>query len=172
MKKIFVVLAKLLGLATFFFVVYFLLQVVMMLPMLFASWSDDPKNLALSLLGILAPVLIALPFSFVLISKTEMLADRLGVGDDEGAAIISDSKGLFRIGLILMGVFFIVFNLPELIRMAIYSATLPPLVASSNDWTQVLSPALGLLFGLILAIKADVIAGVFWKGIKHNGGRG
>ena len=165
MRNLFIVAAKLLGLLQLFAALAYVTQSAFALGV-YRAWVEAQLSIYSSSMFAVWGIFILLSFSlaWVLVAQTEWLADRLRIRGDQESADLSDSR-ILRIGVKLLGFFFIASSLPYLgssLVRAIYeshggspaSSSFPLLLAS-------LIPLIQLVLALFFLFDTDrVVANI------------
>ena len=156
MRKLFVVFAKLLGLVQLYATVTAALQMLAMAAMVLRG-KINPFTGAVSFSGLVIFTGIALAIAWVLLKRTEWLADVVGIRDDAPVEGLERVPALV-VGIALIGVFVTVQALPRLVGALIGMQTHldeVPLQILVKDLVPYL---LQLAIGLFLALKPGAVA--------------
>jgi hypothetical protein len=156
MKKLFLVFAKLLGLVQLYATTVAALQMFAMVAMVLRG-AINPFTAAVSLGGLVLYTGVALAIAWVLLKRTEWLADLVGIRDDAPIEGLERVPALI-VGIALIGVFVTVRALPNLVGT---------LIGLRDQWAmaplrlvakQMVPHLVQLALGLFLALKPAAIA--------------
>jgi hypothetical protein len=170
MRQLFLVLAKLIGLIQLYWSLATLVQIGVSIEMLTAESKPEIYLLIKwGLVGFGAYFLLTLGLAWILLIKTDWLADKLGISDDIGPSIVSEAI-LLSAGIRLIGLYVAVTAAPALIKVFIETKGMAHgLGISSTDlkgvaqcisvsaWANIIRNALELCLGAFLAFKADTV---------------
>ncbi len=159
MKRLFIVIAKLFGLIQLSRMLIVLFQIVPQLGFFAVSGGEDEGDVFFrlySLSGSLAYFVMSGALAWLLLARTEWLANRCRIPDDNGEAL-PGAGTLLRVGTILVGVYVTVHAFPKLGReisnMFFYMSDMRPHQYIID--IEALPAAIELALGLYLALRSD-----------------
>lgn len=156
MKQLFYVFAKLLGLFQLYTALIGAMQWVSMLTMIARSVPEPFTGMLLGAAGALVFLAVAFAAAWILIVKTEWLADKVGIRDDAPVAGLGHVPAL-AVGICLIGIFVTVQSLPEVARLAL-ARDMWGNGAPGYIWPQLLPAVLKLVLGLVLGLRPGRVA--------------
>ena len=156
MRQLFIVVAKLLGFLQLYWSIALLGQIGVAVYMLTAQSSPlAHSTVKWGLAGFGAYFLLMLALAWILLAKTDRLADMLGITNEPGPSIISETI-LLSTGIRLIGLYVVVMAAPAIIKAFLdLQGTYHSMGISS--WSSVIRSGLELSLGCILALKADSV---------------
>jgi len=169
MRRIFIVLAKLIGLLQIYWGLTYLSSIALFIGQMARMESSEFGQLAIQMGGILGFALLAFGMAWVLLARTEWLADKLKIHADDELPALSDDVVL-RAGIKLVGVYILANAIPGLIK-AISEASAYGLWEGrlTAIWTKIIPSVLQVALGLFLAIRTERILSLLAKGEKAQG---
>ena len=169
MRRIFIVLAKLIGLLQIYWGLTYLSSIALFIGQMARMESSEFGQLAIQMGGILGFALLAFGMAWVLLARTEWLADKLKIHADDELPALSDDVVL-RAGIKLVGVYILANAIPGLIK-AISEASAYGLWEGrlTAIWTKITPSVLQVALGLFLAIRTERILSLLAKGEKAQG---
>ena len=169
MRRVFIVLAKLMGLLQIYWGLTFLTSVVMIFAHMPGGEGD--REFAMQLLGVCIYGVVAFGAAWLLLARTEWLADRLGIEADSAPVTLSKDVVL-QAGMKLIGVYFLTRALPSLVRGVMQVSRVGDWGGSASAlWTTTLPTVLQIVLALLLLIRTRWILGVIAKGEAASGKR-
>lgn len=158
MKNLFLVFAKLLGLYQLYMALLGALQLFAMVAM---TMGEAPgfASFLLGLAGVLVYLAVSLAIAWVLIAKTEWLAAKVGIHDNEPVVGL-DRVPALAVGVCLIGVFLTVQGIPRMIHMLQADWPLWSQAPFAVGLRKMLPSLVQPVLGLILAFKANALARV------------
>lgn len=177
MKKsdIYEIAIKLLGLYLFFKVIELLNHVITACvlyfqtknnPQLFGNFDQKP----LFILSIVNLVLVIL-FASLLTFKTKMLVKLVCKPDDytDTASLFADRKVIYEMALLIMGLFTVVWALPDFIfQIKNYLQLKDSLPDNDNSTNFILQSGIKIVIGLVAIVYANVLAKLFVRNNKNT----
>ncbi|GAB6082208.1 hypothetical protein JCM30471_11220 [Desulfuromonas carbonis] len=172
MRSLFVCLAKLLGLLQVYWSLTYLTSVSAALKAMTRIPGAQGQGSAMYAVGLVVFVVASFGLAWVLMFKTQWLADRLRI-IEQGAPVGLDAGATLRTGIALVGVFTSVEAIPELIKAlsewmthAYSSNSLAHAMSRqmlwqtrySELWTSVLPTAIQFVLGIFLMLKSNTVA--------------
>jgi hypothetical protein len=170
MRRLFLVLAKLIGFIQLYWSFATLAQIGFSIEMLTSEGKPEIHSMIKwGLAGFGAYFLLTLGLALILLAKTDWLADKLGISDDTGTSIVSEAT-LLSAGMRLIGMYVAVMAAPALTKVFVETKGMAhSLGISSTDlkgvalsisvsaWANIIRHGLELCLGVFLAFKADTI---------------
>ena len=157
MRKLFVVLAKLVGFLLIYWTLANFMQVGFMIWV--AAKEPDPAEAAKVLIG-LAGILVYIALSFVMVwlflAKTDWLANKLKIGADDMAGEVKEDAVL-RVGVRLIGIYVTVFAVPTFVGALLELPESAGGWQALSTWSKILPTAIQLALGLVLTLKATAV---------------
>jgi hypothetical protein len=163
MRRLFLVFAKLLGLLQLWWALLGFAQVVAICVAL-PSPSGPPRSwhiLATSV-GILIYIAFAFGFAWVLLARTEWVADKLGI-KDETAVLELEKHSALPVGVQLLGVFFSVHAVSNLVRELLYCYDNWSWGVSWSFWSRAIAEAVQLGLGVVLMLASERVVAIIAK---------
>jgi hypothetical protein len=157
MRPLFLVLAKLTGLLHLFWTLGNLVQMTFYIRVLISPGPDPEATDLLPLISYVLYLLLALVLAWILLMKTEALADKLGIRQNAPEPDLPAPRALLGVGTRLIGLFFTLKALPAIIRMLPEIQQALALGLRLHTQGSILAPLLQLALGLLLAFKADAV---------------
>ncbi len=173
MRKFFIAVAKVFGLLQVYYGLAYVTSIIPMIGMMTRAASDagvgvaatsfSGESLPYTMAGLVGTLVLTFGVAWLLLFRTQWLADKLSIPEEA----ISD--GLAQDAIILIGI--ILMGLQVTIRAApaFVAACFRP--AGFGSWTlsSMLSPAIKLAFGLLLAIRPQLVLRLLGQGEKTHG---
>lgn len=153
MRPLFLVLAKLTGLLHLYWTLGGIVQMFVLFGTMGSIGSGKSASSLIPSLGFAAYVALALGLTWILLAKTDWLADKLGIPADAPMERPSHAV-LLRVGIQLIGAFAVVQALPALARALVSLHQTSRFV----PWHSGVAPLVQLALGLFLAFRANTIA--------------
>ncbi len=161
MKRLFIVVAKLLGLMQLSQMVIVPLQIAPLFGFFAESGAKDADAVAVrlwALCGFLAYFLLSGALAWVLLARTEWLANRCRI-PDSGGEKVPGAETLLRLGTVVVGVYVTVHALPQLGRemssLFFYFPHMGAMGSANRLLMDALPAAIELALGLYLALRSD-----------------
>jgi hypothetical protein len=159
MRRLFLVLAKLVGLTQAFRAFMNLIQMGSVVNALLGSSPAEASDASLygSMVGVFVSFPLSLALAWLLLFRTEQVADFLRVGPDEPFPAFRRDV-LLNVGVKMIGLYLAAEAIPSLARWlfeARYFAQRRP--NFHITWTGILQPALALVVGIVLIAKTRQI---------------
>lgn len=162
MRRIFLVGGKLLGIVIAYWTLSALVQIVPFIQL----YSDPDAEAVLSGFWYISAFVIYAFLSgllaCVLLFRTEMVADILRIPPHDEAPIIRSPDTPLKIGLVLIGVYAVVMNFPDLARDLV-EVMAQRRMTNYYRLARVLDSALKVFLGAYLALKSDRVVEWIWK---------
>jgi hypothetical protein len=163
MRRLFLVLAKLVGLLQLYWALAGFIQIGPIFTMLHApSGPIQVEQILTNLIGIVLYFALSLGMAWLLLARTEWLADRLKV-QDEGGVDGLDKHPMLLVGVKLIGVYVTVLAIPSLARALLNSWQILAGQIGLRVWHGIIPSALQLGIGLFLALKSDKVVEIITK---------
>ena len=169
MRRIFITLAKLLGLLQFCWGVSFLASVVMLIGHI--PGDGNGGQIVVQFVGVLLYGVMAFGMAWLLLARTEWLADRLRIKAGDAPIVFSEAVVL-QGGMKLVGLYFLTRAVPSLVRSVLQASSFGLWKGhSSSLWTTIVSTALQVVLALLLVIRTDWVNRVIARGEGTSGKR-
>ena len=162
MKRLFLVLAKLVGLFQVYWALVNFMQIGFTLSMIGRSESTHFGQIVASLAGIVTYFVLSLGMAWLLLARTEWLADKLKI-QDEAEIEGLDKRHILLVGVKLIGVYVTVYAIPSLARELLVSQRLWEGQIGLQVWSKIIPAALQLGLGLYLALKSETVVEIMTK---------
>jgi hypothetical protein len=155
MRKLFIVLAKLIGLLQFYWALINIVQLGIALSQMSSFTSvTEIKLYWVGLLGTGIYFVLATGMAWVLVFRTTWLADRLNIRDEGETGAISEGA-VYRTGLKLIGVYVTAYAIPALAKAVLTHSLFVSGLLTVDCWSRILPPVLQLAVGVFIVIKTD-----------------
>ena len=164
MRRLFLVLAKLVGLMQAYWAFMDLVQIGNMVNAVLGSSPADASDASLygSMVGVFVSFPLSIGLAWLLLFRTEQVADFLRVGPDEPVPAFRRDV-LLNVGVKMIGLYLAAEAIPLLARWlfeAHYFAQRRPRLF---HWAGILQPALALVVGIVLIAKTRQIITLITK---------
>ena len=173
MRKLFIAASKVFGLLQVYYGLAYVTSIIPMIGMITRAASDTSvavaatgfsgESLPYTVIGLVGTLLLTFGVAWLLLFRTEWLADKFKIPDEANPGGLAKDT-IILIGTILIGLHVTVKAAPALVSACFRSGGYGPWVLSS-----ILSPALRLAFGLLLAIRPQLVLRLLAKGEKAQG---
>jgi hypothetical protein len=162
MRQLFLVLAKLVGLLQLYSALSTCVQFGSMLTIFGPSDVPKAQDYLPSLIPVAISVAMTLGLAWLLLARTEWLADRLKI-QDAGQIAGLDKQPIFLVGVKLIGLYMTVYAV--LLLGAVFAQYQEWIGHNSSRyiWYKVFPGALQLLLGLLLALNAEKVVEIMTK---------
>lgn len=169
MRRIFIVLAKLIGILQIYWGLTYLSSIALFIGQMARMESSGFGQLAIQMGGILGFALLAFGMAWVLLARTEWLADKLKIHSDDQLPVLSDDTVL-RAGIKVVAVYILANAIPGLVK-AISEASAYGLWEGrlTAIWTKIIPSVLQVAFALFLAIRTERVLSLLAKGEEAQG---
>ena len=158
MKKLFLVLAKLLGVVQLYMALMTATQLVVMLGMVVRTDQIPLRSVLLGGVGLAIYLAVSLGIAWILIARTDWLAAKVGIQDDTPVEGLERLPALL-VGICLIGIFVTVESLPRLARILIDLQRAWQYGPQHLIWGQMTPVLLQLFLGLVLALRPNTVVG-------------
>lgn len=162
MKRLFLVLAKLVGLLQLYWALIIFMQIGFTLRIVGRSESTHVGQILVSLIGIGMYFALSIGMAWILLARTEWLADKLKLHDD-GKVEGLDKHPVLLVGVKLIGVYVTVYAIPSLAKALLASRPILEDQAGRQLWNRIVPAALQLGLGLLLAMKSEKVVELMAK---------
>lgn len=164
MRRLFLVLAKLLGLLQAYWALGWVgfVQIGVTISMVGRPESTSVGQIVLSLIGIGTYFLMSIGMAWLLLARTEWLADKLRIRDDANIEEFGSHPAL-AVGVKLIGVYVTVNAVSGLIRTLVDAQRLWEGQVRLHAWNMIIPAALQLGLGIFLALKTEKVVGIITK---------
>jgi hypothetical protein len=162
MRRLFIVLAKLVGLLQLYWALVNFMQIGFTLSMVGRSESTQFGQILVSVIGLGAYFLLSLGMAWLLLARTEWLAGRLRILDDAEIEGL-DKHPVLLVGVKLIGVYVTVYAIPSLARALLDAQRLWQGQIGLQVWNRIIPAALQVALGLFLALRSEKVVEVMTK---------
>lgn len=170
MRKLFIALAKLIGLLQLYWASITFLQLASAFTtMLGYSGHSYPGSYLGVYAGMILYPAVSLGMVWLLLMRTEWLADRLNLKADDDSGGIREGD-LFRAGVKLIGVYVMVHALPLLVRNVMEQSAYAGM-GGRSAWVKLLIPAMQVALGLFLAIRTGRVMDLLGRAEREESRR-
>ena len=176
MRRLFIVLAKLLGLLQIYWALVYFVQLGFWLGRLVRVPSPSLGQMVLEVVGIIVYTALSIGMAWLLIAKTDWLADKLKIDTETEESTDLKEDVILRCGVKFIGLFVAIYAVPAIVRALLRSGifgifdhgiTSPAFSMVIWDFLDVvLAPALQLALGLFLALKSTKVVEMMTKRSK------
>lgn len=169
MRRMFIVLAKLIGLLQIYWGLTYLSSIALFIGQMARMESSEFGQFAIQMGGILGFALFAFGMAWALLVRTEWLADKLKIHSDDQLPALSDDTVL-RAGIKVVGVYILANAVPGLVK-AISEASVYGLWEGrlTAIWTKIIPSVLQIALALLLALRTERVLSLLAKGEKAQG---
>ncbi|MBM4147597.1 MAG: hypothetical protein FJ224_00925 [Lentisphaerae bacterium] len=169
MRRLFVVLAKLIGLLQIYWGLTYLSSIALFIGQMPRTESCEFRPLAVQIGGIAAFALLSFGMAWALLTRTEWLADKLKIRADDPLPALSDDVVL-RAGVKLVGVYILANAIPGLVK-AIAEASAYGLWEGrlAAIWIRIAPSVLQVGLALFLAVRTGSLLRLLAMGEKTQG---
>ncbi len=122
MRRLFIVGAKLLGLLCLWWAIFMILQTISFSSMFFGGWPRDSYWVIGALLygaGLLAYFVLAVCFAFILLFRTEWIADKVGLDRHTELPGWPHERKLLSLGIVLLGFYVLAHAIPGVAKSSL-----------------------------------------------------
>jgi len=155
MRKLFIVLAKLMGFLQFGWALINVVQIGIGLSQIYKLTTGNGfTEVLVGLLGIGIYFILSIGMAWMLVFRTAWLADKLSL-HDEGEVGGESVGSLYKTGLKLIGVYVTVYAIPALAKTVLTQSLLVSGLLTVDYWVRVLPPVLQLAVGVFIVIRTD-----------------
>jgi len=161
MRKLFIPLAKLLGIYLFYRPLTYMAYLVYYL---FLDFSSGQHSIWSGILYTVFSQILTLLMALILLFKTERIADIIQLPDDDINLAGTDRYSILYTGLILIGIGTIIYAVPVLVGSAVTYLTYRDAAVMSlhyQELQKIVSSILKTVLGIILVFKSVQIAQYF-----------
>ena len=151
MRRLFLVLAKLVGLLQLYWAFVNFMQIGFAVTMMLRS---VPVGQAVSgLIGIVLYFCLSLGMAWMLLARTDWIADKLKILDEGESGILKDDV-ILRTGAQLIGLYVTVHAIPGFARAILDSRIFLSWHVGIHFWTKIIPAAIQLALGLFFTFKS------------------
>ena len=157
MRNLFIVLAKVVGLLQIPTAIGYS-EILIRYIFFFGSGKGflaDFGDTYVSIAGVCLANVLFLGFTWLLLFRTNWIADRLCLSGGELTFPVPDS--FLRIGIKLLGIYVLVESVPSFIWAMMEPGAFNPDTSASHFWIRIVPSALKFVFGLILVGKTKYV---------------
>jgi hypothetical protein len=153
MRRLFLVLAKLAGLVLVYLALVNVIQIGFTIHVMTGPAAPPGGQAISGALGIFLCFCLSLAMAWLLLARTEWLADRLRIREDAATGIPGDDV-ILRTGIALIGVYVTVNAIPAFARAILDSGIFLALHEGGRFWSRLLPAAVQLGLGLFCAFRS------------------
>ncbi len=169
MRRVFVVVAKVVGVVQLYHWVSYFASIWLIFSFASDSYGAGRVNRFLQVAGVLGYVLLTLGVIWLLLLKTEWLADKLGIKEDDSLPEISTDV-ILRVGFQLVGLYMFLVSLPKIFGVIFQVGSYSWMGGMTKHiWSSALPAVLQVVLSLFLLIRTDMILKLIKKGEKAPG---
>jgi hypothetical protein len=165
MRSLFIVISKVYGLMQVYAGLTYIFTVIPMFSILgrdeesSVSTAFHGEQLTLSLISLGAMVVLTLGLAWLLLVRTEWLADKLKIPKSESSSSPSPSvETLLYAGTKLIGLYIVVQGIPLLVQGLFQIRHMPSFGAYM--WSTMASPVIRVIIGVLLVMKTRAVVGI------------
>lgn len=159
MRRLFLVLAKLVGLLQLYWALVGFMQMATIFAVFARGESSQVNQVLISLIGVVVYFALSLGMAWLLLARTEWLADKLRIQDD-GQAEELGKHPVLLVGIKLIGIYVTVHAIPSFVRVLLESRQIWEGQVDWYMWNKIVPTALELGLGLFLALKSDIVVDI------------
>jgi|GEM_PF-2360993 len=158
MRRLFIVLAKIFGLLQFYRALVNFVQIGAAIGTLLSNGRVryDGEPYIAGLIGVVMYFVISLGVAWILLMRTEWLANKLKVKEEGDFGEIKEGA-ILRTGAKLIGLYVMAYAIPTFVRNVLDYGAAGTGVFGIFFWTKVIPATLQLALGIFLTIKTDVV---------------
>jgi len=165
----FVVAGKIIGLLQVFWAVTYLASIGLVLGQMARMEPGMARAMAIQLGGIVGYSVLAFGMAWLLLARTEWLADKLKIPADDPLPSLSDDVVLHA-GIKVVGVYIVATGVPALARAVADAAAISAWQSHlSASLTRIVPAVLKVVLAVLLTIRTDFVLRVISKGEKTHG---
>ena len=161
MRNIFLAGAKLLGILGLYWAILIIPQIGFFLGIQ-TPMSEDNYSGAWIFSAILLYFLLAFSFGLILIFRTEKIADLLKINEPEEQEFKPKADDMFRIGIILVGIFLLASAIPEFAKI-IFRLAQTSMTLRSFNTSELISSILQICLGGWLSFSSRKVVHIITK---------
>ena len=171
MRRLFIVLAKLIGLLQIYWGLTYLSSISLFIGQMARMESSEASQIAIQIGGILGFAVLAFGMAWLLLTRTQWIADKLRIEADDQLPVLSDDVVL-NAGIKVVGVYILAGAIPGLIK-SVSEASAWGLWDGrlTAIWTKILPSVLQVALALLLTIRTNFVLNLLAKGEKTQGKR-
>lgn len=167
MRRLFIVLAKILGVLEGYTAFLNFMQVCIAFSSLF---TRDASPIFPGLILTIVYLVSSLVMAWILLMRTAWLADILNL-KEEGEFQGFKEDAIFRTGVKLIGVYVTVYAIPAFARAVLGYQVFTAGKAGSEFWIKLIPPLIQLIIGVFLTIRTEVVLALVEKAERTDGRR-
>lgn len=156
MRRLFLVLTKLVGLLQVYWAFVNFMQIGFAISMMIHSEPTQIGQLLFGLIGVVLYFCLSLGMAWLLLARTDWIADKLKISD-EGESGIPQDDVILRTGVKLIGLYVTVYAIPELAKALLESQVFISWQVGIHFWTKILPAAIQLGLGLFFTFKSSKV---------------
>ena len=156
MRRLFIIFAKLLGLLQLYWSLVTFSQIGFGFIMLSRAEQTQAGQIRANLIGVLTYLTLSLGMAWILICRTQLVADRLRIKDESDIAGL-DKYPLLAVGIKLIGVYITAHAIPGLVKLLLETPAIWQGQMPLHVWYKMIPTILEVLIGLFLALKSSTV---------------
>ncbi len=169
MRRVFIVLAKIVGIVLLYQWLVYLSSMLI----IFSSLSDfsagKDTNVFLQIVGVAGYIFLSVGVVWLLLIKTEWLADKLGINEDDLLPALTVNVAV-RVGFKLIGIYIFLVAMPRIFNVIFRAGSYGWMGGlTKHIWTGALPAVVQVVLALFLMIRTDRVLRVIEKGEKTQG---
>ncbi|NQT91574.1 MAG: hypothetical protein HQ559_02350 [Lentisphaerae bacterium] len=169
MRRIFIVSGKIIGLLQIFWGLTYLSSISLFMSQMGRTEPSMARAMAIQIGGVAGYAVLAFGMAWLLLARTEWLADKLKIPTDDHLPSLSDDV-LLRAGIKLIGVYVLATAVPALARAVAEVATFSAWQSYLGILMTRLVPAVfRVAIAILLAIRTDFVLRVISRGENTHG---
>jgi hypothetical protein len=171
MRRLFIVLAKLIGLIQIFWGVAYLASFNLMIYEIAGMESTSANQINIQMFGLLVSTLISFGMAWALLLRADWIADKIGIQSNEQNLLFSDEV-ILLCGIKVVGLYLLSNSIPSLITSTIDSSIYSRWSAGSVPlFVHSLPSVVKIVVALLFVIRTQFVLHLVAKGEKADGKR-
>lgn len=156
MRRLFLVLAKLVGLLQVYWAFVNFMQIGFAISMMIRSEPTEVGQVLSGLIGVVLYFSLSLGMAWLLLARTDWIADKLKIRD-EGESAVPPDDVILRTGVKLIGLYVTVYAIPGFAKAILESRLFIAWQVGIHFWTKILPAAIQLAIGLFFTFKSSKV---------------
>jgi hypothetical protein len=171
MRRLFIVLAKLIGLLQVYWGISYLISIPVVYGQMAAMDSTSGFFVVNQVGGFLCYALAAFVMAWLLLARTDWVADKLGIQEDDQLPAVSD-EAILKAGVKLVGLYVLVHAVPSLVKSVSDGSSF----ARGGSWiisrlSFIIPPVFRILLSLLLLVRTERVLSLIARGERTEGKR-
>jgi hypothetical protein len=157
MRRLFIILAKLIGILQLYWAIVALAQIGTVIDLLMRHHDAIESDWHFAtLMGTVSYLVLSLGAAWICLKKTDWLANQLGLSDvcASGDVVVKEGD-LLRTGVKLIGVYILAYAIPAFVQTMFGYGIFSGGAIGAEFWTMIIPSALRLFLGAFLAIGSE-----------------